>query len=278
MMKRYSLALSLVAAWAFAGSPALAQVSQKISQMPAASALGGSELLAGVQAGANVSITPAQLQTYLQAFFLQPANNLSDVSSPSTALTNLGGQPSMMPPDISSNWYAPPFVTGAAGAALTAGTISCSLQFNFAPMTVKALGARITTAGSSNIQLADYANASGRPSGAPLGATGNIVDTAAGAVSAAPVGGNFTLPAGAYWACVNAGDSTVVMQASSNAAPVASVFVGSASEGNVSGGATNLSFRLTMSETFGTWPTATGSGWTEVANTNAAAIILHQSN
>src|SRR5882757_10407921 len=36
----------------------------KISSMPIASALGGTEQLAGVQAGANVNITPAQIKTF----------------------------------------------------------------------------------------------------------------------------------------------------------------------------------------------------------------------
>jgi hypothetical protein len=37
----------------------------KISQLGAASALGGAELLAGVQGGSNVRITPAQILTYM---------------------------------------------------------------------------------------------------------------------------------------------------------------------------------------------------------------------
>ena len=49
---------------------------EKISAMPAASALSGAELLAGVQSGANVKITATQVQTLSQtgAALLAAAN------------------------------------------------------------------------------------------------------------------------------------------------------------------------------------------------------------
>ena len=45
----------------------------KISADPAAAALGGTELLAGVQSAANVKITPAQLAIYAASMTTSPA-------------------------------------------------------------------------------------------------------------------------------------------------------------------------------------------------------------
>jgi len=44
---------------------------EKISQMPNASALGGSEQMAGVQSSANVNITPTQVKTYITSGSIQ---------------------------------------------------------------------------------------------------------------------------------------------------------------------------------------------------------------
>ena len=115
----------------------------KISALPAASALGGSEILPAVQTGADVGATALQLQAFALAA-LQPAY-------------------------ISSNYYLPPFVSLGAGTALTANSIGLMPFVLPAAMTVKALGAYISTAASGgNIQCAVYANSAGRPSGPAL--------------------------------------------------------------------------------------------------------------
>jgi hypothetical protein len=89
--------LSALAAGTLLAPPmALAQSSLKISQMPAASALAGTEPIPTVQGGANVATTPSAIKTYV------------------------GAQPSFYPAYISGNWYAPPFVTVSAGAAVNA--------------------------------------------------------------------------------------------------------------------------------------------------------------
>ncbi len=244
-----------LAAWTLLGAPmALAQTSLKISQMPAAGALAGTEPIPTVQGGANVATTPAAIKTYV------------------------GAQTAWFPTYVSGNWYAPPFVTAGTGAAVTTSNMYCSEQINLAPMAVQALAGRVTTAGSSNFQLAIYANASGFPNGAPLATTGNISDLATGLVSAAPSGGTFALPAGAYWACTMANDATVVFQAISTAVTAAAAFAGSATLANLGNGASNVAVRLSMSgQTFGTWPTVSAAGW-NVSNTIPAALIYLQSN
>lgn len=62
----------------------------KISALPAASAFGGSELVAMVQGGQNVKGLPTQFATFLAGTFLSRASNLSDLASAATARTNLG--------------------------------------------------------------------------------------------------------------------------------------------------------------------------------------------
>lgn len=62
----------------------------KISELTAASALDGTEMIPVVQSSTTVRATPAQIRTYLNSFFLQASNNLSDLANASTARTNLG--------------------------------------------------------------------------------------------------------------------------------------------------------------------------------------------
>lgn len=190
-----------------------------------------------------------------------------------------GGGSSLYPAAISGNWYSPPNANAVAGTALTGSRMNCQQQINvLSGLTVKTLGARITTLGSSNIQLAIYANSAGKPNGAPLGATGNIVDTSTGAVSAAPAGGNFSLPAGPYWSCVVANDSTVVLQATSNVMAQTSAYAGSATLATVTSSSTVFGMSVFQAITFGSWPTVTGTGWTELTTQTAGGIVFFQAN
>jgi hypothetical protein len=133
----------------------------------------------------------------------------------------------------------------------------------------------VTTVGTSNFQLAIYANSGGFPNGAPLASTGSISDLATGLVSAAPSGGNFTLPAGVYWACVNVGDSAAVFQANSNANVAAAAYAGNATLSNLGTSATNIGLRMSMSQTFGTWPTVSSVGWS-IGATSVSPVLYIQ--
>lgn len=66
-----------------------------ITAAPAAAVLGGSEPILGVQGGATVSVTPGQLSTYAAPFAATYAGalNLSNLTSPSTALNTIHGLP-----------------------------------------------------------------------------------------------------------------------------------------------------------------------------------------
>lgn len=178
----------------------------------------------------------------------------------------------------SGNWYEPPYFILGAGTALTVNRMTCIPQFNPGPaFSVKTLGARVTTGGSTNIQLAIYANSGGFPNGAALASTANIADTPAGLVSSAVT--VFTLPAGVYWACIVAGDSTVIMQTVANSMAWYSAMNGSATQATVNSGAGAVGMAIFQAFTFGSaWPTLSSSGWTQVASAGNGAVVMVQAN
>ena len=176
----------------------------------------------------------------------------------------------------SSVWYLPsgPFVAPAASGGPTAATAYCSpgqIGGNSA-VTITALGIRITTLGSSNIQLAIYndnASSPHRP-GTLIDSTPNIVDT-----SAAPVSGSLNathqINPGWYWFCIQTNDATVRYLAHSNSQDtLMPVFIGSSTLGNVvAAGVSNTTGGVSTTTGvtgFGTWPDFTAATFTEVGN------------
>lgn len=143
--------------------------------------------------------------------------------------------------------------------------------------TIGSLGARISTLGTSNIQLGIYANdftvAPYRP-GALLGHTSDIVDTAAGAVSAALTSGA-VVSAGLYWMCAEANDNTVRIQSlpvSSTAGSFYAAAVGDTSVGNILSGSF-LGTVLTVVGTYGTWPASLhGNSFTTNSQSSVVAF------
>jgi hypothetical protein len=195
--------------------------------------------------------------------------NASNISSGALPAAQLPG----VIPAISGNWYLPPFLGLNAGAAMTGSRMICQERLNLLTgLTVKALGVRITTGGSTNIALAIYANSAGRPNGAPLGFTTSISDTAPGAVSGTVT--NFSLPYGPYWACEVANDSAVILLANSSATQTPA-FVGSATQSNLN---TASGLSVFQAITFPTFPTVTSSGWTELAGETAGGAVMFQAN
>jgi hypothetical protein len=227
----------------------------KISALPAAAALGGPEILPGVQSGADVGVTASQLQAFATGF----------------------------PGWVSSFWYAPMGVTFyAGGGALANGSIRLMPFWLPAPMTVKGLGGRVTSAGSSNIQLALYAHApaTGRPTGPALCATANIPNGALNVVQlgVTPV----QLAAGIYWMAVNCNDSTCAMLTSGLAGALTGSLAGSSALLDISGSIGSVGFYLSFTQPFGTWPNLTGQTFTANSpsnnTTNGSAVLFLQSN
>lgn len=192
---------------------------------------------------------------------LLPANNLSDVSSPTTALANLGAAAAWFPAYQSTWWYVPPYVTAIASSALNSGRMGCGPFTITKSITIIALGVRINTVGSTNIQLAVYANSGGYPSGSPLITTASIPDTTGGNVSATVTA--TTLTPAVYWACEESGDSTVIIQGISQAFSSQSGVTGAATQAELVSNSGNLNEQMYYTATFGTWPSlsSTGATW-----------------
>jgi hypothetical protein len=169
---------------------------------------------------------------------------------------------------VPGNWYLPYPITGGTGVPLSVGLARFIPWMARQTCTVNALGVRLTTVGTSNIQLALYGAdpATKKPTGNPLAVTANINNTAGTVVNGAinqQVGGGQLL-----WLGINCGDATAVFSAGSGGIPAA--LIGDANQTSVGGATpwTNLSTPLA----FGTWGDLTAAAWTTNAN-NAWAMI-----
>jgi hypothetical protein len=183
---------------------------------------------------------------------------------------------------VSGNWFWP-FPRGtryAAGTALTAAS-GRFLQFYIGrAVTISTLGVHITTlATSGNIQLAIYANdaTTGRPTGSELAKTASISTTSTGVVNAAISGGNVTLQPGWYWMGINAdataGGTAICKTLDAGESHMSST-VGSATQADISFGASNSTEYVTTSLTYGTWGDLTSATWAIAAGTGNAALML----
>jgi len=227
--------------------------STRISALPAAAPLAGPEILPAVQSGGDVGVTAAQLALFASG----------------------------LPGFISGNWYMPFGIANVvAGAALAQGSIRFVPFILPAPMTVKALAVRITTAGTSNLQLALYASSGGRPSGNALAATSSIANTSTGLQSASVTPAALT--PGLAWMAVNCNDSACVTLTSGLNNPQMSALVGSATLGDINGSGANTGLFLTFAQSFGTWPNMTGQTCIETvpsgAGANSCSILMLQAN
>lgn len=203
--------------------------------------------------------------------------NLSgDCTTSGTLATNCNAP---HPGYTATNWYSSPAWLGpqSAGTAVgTANRIVCKYGFIPRTITIGALGARVTTAGTTNFQLAIYASSSGRP-GSLLSSTGNITSASTG-VQTGALGANKQVgPGGAdtgrdVWWCMNVNDTTTAFMAENSSAMSQAAFIGSATAAdlipsNSAQSQTSISCAGANcnggSSTFGTWPSSlVGSTWT----------------
>jgi hypothetical protein len=135
------------------------------------------------------------------------------------------------------------------------------------------LGARITTVGTTNLQLAIYTSdpTTKKPTGSQLGATGNIVNTSNVFVSGAFSGAvTVSVQAGQlYWLAINNGDSACICYVPS-VSGYPGWLLGSSNGGNIV--AVPGLNAYTTPLTFGTWGDVTAASWTEIATTVYAMI------
>lgn len=230
---------------------------------------------------------------------LLAANNLSDVASPATARANLGlaigtnvqaydadlsaiaalvsaagkvpyatgagtwALADFVPPAVipSSRWLVPAMAGDVAtGSAPGADSIRMFKGLVRRPITVNGLAAR-TLAGvaSSNIQFAIYASdaTTGWPTGAPLFNSASGLSAAASNAGVTDTTISLALAAGWYWFAFNAdanGGTVTFQSIATNASSGQSALYG--------GGTASTAYTVSgvsKSQTYGTWPTLTGS-------------------
>lgn len=203
----------------------------KISALSAQTTPTGSEIMLGVDGGANVKITTNQVRNF--------CNEL------------------MVPTYISGNWYLGHF-GGPTSTNSGGGSASTTYYYPFPvwqSVTVSDLGCRVQTLAVGNTQLAIFANDNStmKPTGAVLGKTGNIDTSTTGVKTAVLSGGNITLSPGVYWLGVSSDNTTSRFLGTSVIYPFQHL-VGAVTQANSNGAASSRS-GWSMSESFGTWGT-----------------------
>lgn len=227
------------------------------------------------QATANGTLNASQLPAL--------SGDCSSAAGSSTLACNALPHPGY----IVNNWYLPVggSVNGNTGTAATANVIKCSWGGAAQKATIGSVGARMSTnAAAGNMQIAVYSNVNGRP-GALLSNTANI-STTSGAVTSAALGANIQVGPGSangtnLWFCFNADNSTVVLNPTTAFWGPTDWAVGSSVLDNIVGAGNNLQGISCSgancnggSSTFGTWPTLTGSTWTNVTDNSMPEIVF----
>lgn len=174
---------------------------------------------------------------------------------------------------ISANWYMlhREGATVAAGGTYTANRMYFTLVHIPQQLTISDLAARVTTTDATRkFALGIYAHnaATGRPTGAALAVTGDMVMTSTGNISADITGSNVVLAAGYYWTAywADAGSGTGIMQViRSNALISHTSLLGSATLNNVVQSATVTGLNLYQTTTYNSaaWPDVTSASFTE---------------
>lgn len=168
--------------------------------------------------------------------------------------------------------FFPHLATGAAGGAPTAATAYCSIARigGSTKVTISSLAFRVTTAGTSNAQLAlynsDFTSGINRP-GTLVANTGNIsINGVTGSLA-----GTFTgvqINPGWYWICVQVNDTTVRYQINPNVTSMATAaYAGSATlTGFLTPATTTGVSTSTGISAFGTWPSFVGATFNEATS------------
>lgn len=227
-----------------------------ISDLTAVTSIGDTDLFE-VQQGSSPTLkgTAAQLRTYSQ-------NNLFIDRAPF----------------IAGRWYNLSASVPSAGAAVPINTIRLYPFLLSRPMTVQAVGLRVTTLGAAgNVQMAVYATSAvtGLPTGNPLITTVSQSTAATGSFSRPPVSGNTLLPAGIYWAATNSNVATTVYQCfSAGGGATLSYIAGGTSLASITASATTTMNSLSFAQTFGTWPDLTAQTFTESSALTFAMLFF----
>lgn len=181
---------------------------------------------------------------------------------------------------VANNWYMQPGINNPSvtqNGALAANTIVCSYAAIPRNITVLAMSTTVSVIGTSNVQYAIYANASGRPS-TIIGNTGSVVNTSTGPRDANLAASKNIGPGGTnggrdVWFCANQNDSTAQYINNGGVNFNMHQMIGSSTSANLGTAANDTVVGIQCagvncaggSSTFGAWPgTLAASTWTQI--------------
>ena len=171
------------------------------------------------------------------------------------------------------NYYGAYGFNSGAGVVLGTGKIGFLPFVVFPPgITISAIGVQLNTASAGgNLQLAVYNDVAGIPDGAALGSTASQSTTATSTYSLA-LGGNVPLVPGRYWLAINFDNAVAVAEGVVATTSAASGRIGSSVLGNAlfSSGIVGK----TTTQTFGTWPNATGLTYADSSQTSIPYLVV----
>lgn len=229
----------------------------KISAFTAATTpLTGTEVVAGVQGSANAKITT------------QSIANLAP-----------GGSGFINSPTRQSTWWYSTVGESvvAAGSAPTANSIMLYPFYVPRSWTITDLGARVTIADALGLfQLAIYAMVAGRPDGAVLASTGDLITTTVGVRSGSITQGAVTLAPGWYFGAVCSNSATAAFQQLGSTALFNGWLIGSQTLTNLTSNNSGniVTVYLKVTGTYGTWPNMTSQTFAEQQGPGAFALIF----
>lgn len=188
--------------------------------------------------------------------------------------------PADSPGFIVGNWY----YGGMPGQRLvTGGAVNNTTQYMYPFLvrercTIDQLAMRMTTPGTTNIQMALYASDPAlinRP-GALLSSTGSIVSTGAAGMLSGALAAPVQLDPGIYWYGFQTGDNTILGMGIEATGTGYSSSMGSSTSGGALGNLSAMTIGVTVVSVFGTWATAVGATFTEnVSPRSGGAFAFH---
>lgn len=176
---------------------------------------------------------------------------------------------------IVGRWYSPVPTGSQGGSAIPANTIIFQPFVVAKAITVSDLGVLVTTAqAAGNVQVAIYADGgAAKPTGNALAVTASMTTAVVTGVQADITGANVALAPGLYWMAVNQDNSSSAFSTVGAALHHFSYLVGGSTLNDLFGAATSYAMRLTLAQTFGTWPDVTASSFTLSTGSVASAIV-----
>ena len=181
---------------------------------------------------------------------------------------------------LANRWYPPgPVIPSVAtGSVVTLDVMRFCPVFIRRPVTITQMGVRTGTGASGNCQLAIYANntTTMRPTGTPLGATGNISTLNAFTnITGSFAGGDVAISApGVYWFGFNVSHSNATFSQVSWAQALLGELLGGDTIPDIMASSVVHIVGVTAAEAFGTWPDVSATPWTVNTNNSVSQPLI----